>query len=89
MLKLALLIAVAITCKKYTLHTSVYRFNIYIHVHLCTTGKADDVRLTGGPNRCEGVLEVRNGKSWNSVNTNKLGDEERRVVCRELHCGPP
>ncbi|KAK7916758.1 hypothetical protein WMY93_012519 [Mugilogobius chulae] len=51
---------------------------------LCLT---DSVRLSGGPGRCSGSLEVLVDQMWSSVCAEDFGQTEAEVVCRELDCG--
>ncbi|KAK7916764.1 hypothetical protein WMY93_012525 [Mugilogobius chulae] len=48
---------------------------------------ADSVRLSGGPGRCSGSLEVLVDQMWSSVCAEDFGQTEAEVVCRELDCG--
>ncbi|XP_039623877.1 scavenger receptor cysteine-rich type 1 protein M130-like [Polypterus senegalus] len=45
------------------------------------------VRLSGGPSRCEGWVEVYYNKSWMRVVSESWSDKEATVVCRQLGCG--
>ena len=47
----------------------------------CTDG---DVRLTGGSSEAEGTVEVCLNKTWGLVSGLGWGEEDARVVCRQL-----
>ncbi|KAI5628654.1 deleted in malignant brain tumors 1 protein-like isoform X2, partial [Silurus asotus] len=46
-------------------------------------------RLTAGPHRCSGRLEVLHGGSWSTVCDVDFDQQDAEVVCRELDCGIP
>ena len=48
----------------------------------CTDG---DVRLTGGSSGREGTVEVCSDKMWGLVSGVGWGEENARVVCKQLH----
>ena len=48
----------------------------------CTDG---DVRLTGGSSKGQGTIEVCFNKTWGMVSGSGWGEEDARVVCRQLH----
>ncbi|XP_069624690.1 scavenger receptor cysteine-rich type 1 protein M130-like [Ranitomeya imitator] len=53
-----------------------------------TGGKKEDtVRLKDGSNRCAGRLEILINNRWRTAFSDKWGNNEAQVVCRELHCG--
>ncbi|XP_072307838.1 uncharacterized protein [Eucyclogobius newberryi] len=51
------------------------------------TTRQDWVRLSGGPSRCSGSLEVHTDQMWRSVCAEDFSRAEAEVVCRELDCG--
>ncbi|XP_055016256.1 collagen alpha-1(XII) chain-like [Boleophthalmus pectinirostris] len=53
--------------------------------HLTT--QPDSVRLSGGPGRCSGSLEVHTDQLWSSVCAEGFGQTEAEIICRELDCG--
>ncbi|XP_053506245.1 scavenger receptor cysteine-rich type 1 protein M130-like [Ictalurus furcatus] len=46
-------------------------------------------RLTAGPHRCSGRVEVLHGGSWSTVCDADFDQQDAEVVCRELGCGIP
>ncbi|XP_060745236.1 scavenger receptor cysteine-rich type 1 protein M130-like isoform X2 [Tachysurus vachellii] len=46
-------------------------------------------RLTAGPHRCSGTVEVFHGGSWSTVCDADFDQQDAEVVCRELDCGIP
>ncbi|XP_053544116.1 scavenger receptor cysteine-rich type 1 protein M130 [Ictalurus punctatus] len=46
-------------------------------------------RLTAGPHRCSGRVEVLHGRSWFTVCDADFDQQDAEVVCRELSCGIP
>ncbi|XP_053544105.1 scavenger receptor cysteine-rich type 1 protein M130 [Ictalurus punctatus] len=46
-------------------------------------------RLTAGPHRCSGRVEVFHGGSWSTVCDADFDQQDAEVVCRELGCGIP
>ncbi|KAF4079909.1 hypothetical protein AMELA_G00183700, partial [Ameiurus melas] len=46
-------------------------------------------RLTAGPHRCSGRVEVLHGGSWSTVCDADFDQQDAEVVCRELDCGIP
>ncbi|XP_055016254.1 CD5 antigen-like, partial [Boleophthalmus pectinirostris] len=51
------------------------------------TTPPDSVRLSGGPGRCSGSLEVHTDQLWSSVCAEGFGQTEAEIICRELDCG--
>ncbi|XP_058272783.1 deleted in malignant brain tumors 1 protein-like [Hemibagrus wyckioides] len=47
------------------------------------------LRLTAGPHRCSGRVEVFHGGSWSTVCDADFDQQDAEVVCRELDCGIP
>ncbi|XP_028911488.1 CD5 antigen-like [Ornithorhynchus anatinus] len=47
------------------------------------------LRLTGGPHRCSGRLEVLRDGAWGTVCDEGWGRRQEQVVCRQLGCGEP
>ncbi|XP_053506244.1 putative DMBT1-like protein [Ictalurus furcatus] len=48
-----------------------------------------NLRLTAGPQRCSGRVEVLHGGSWYTVCDADFDQQDAEVVCRELGCGIP
>ncbi|XP_047659917.1 deleted in malignant brain tumors 1 protein-like isoform X1 [Tachysurus fulvidraco] len=46
-------------------------------------------RLSAGPHRCSGRLEVFHGGSWSTVCDADFDQQDAEIVCRELDCGIP
>ncbi|XP_060758919.1 scavenger receptor cysteine-rich type 1 protein M130-like [Neoarius graeffei] len=46
-------------------------------------------RLSAGPHRCSGRVEVFLGRSWSTVCDADFDQQDAEVVCRELGCGIP
>ncbi|KAF5893071.1 scavenger receptor cysteine-rich type 9, partial [Clarias magur] len=46
-------------------------------------------RLSAGPHRCSGRVEVFHGRSWSTVCDADFDQQDAEVVCRELGCGIP
>ncbi|XP_053364132.1 scavenger receptor cysteine-rich type 1 protein M130-like [Clarias gariepinus] len=46
-------------------------------------------RLSAGPHRCSGRVEVYHGGSWSTVCDADFDQQDAEVVCRELDCGIP
>ncbi|XP_047659782.1 scavenger receptor cysteine-rich type 1 protein M130-like, partial [Tachysurus fulvidraco] len=46
-------------------------------------------RLSAGPHRCSGRVEVFHGGSWPTVCDADFDQQDAEVVCRELDCGIP
>ncbi|KAI5093812.1 scavenger receptor cysteine-rich type 1 protein M130, partial [Silurus meridionalis] len=46
-------------------------------------------RLTAGPHRCSGRVEVLHGGSWSTVCDGDFDQQDAEVFCRELDCGIP
>ncbi|MBN3291992.1 DMBT1 protein, partial [Polypterus senegalus] len=51
------------------------------------SGENFGVRLSGGPSRYEGWVEVYYNKTWARVVSESWSDREATVVCRQLGCG--
>uniref|UniRef100_A0A8C6WWG6 Scavenger receptor cysteine-rich type 1 protein M130-like n=1 Tax=Neogobius melanostomus TaxID=47308 RepID=A0A8C6WWG6_9GOBI len=51
------------------------------------TTPQDRVRLSRGPGRCSGSVEVLMNQSWGNVCARDFGLTEAAVVCEELDCG--
>ncbi|XP_034755884.1 deleted in malignant brain tumors 1 protein-like [Etheostoma cragini] len=49
---------------------------------------SDSVRLFNGTNRCSGRVEVFHNGHWGEICSN-WDNEDAKVVCKELNCGPP
>ncbi|KAJ8347421.1 hypothetical protein AAFF_G00205750, partial [Aldrovandia affinis] len=47
------------------------------------------VRLVGGAHRCDGRVEVHDGRSWQTVCDADFDQQDAEVVCRVLDCGAP
>uniref|UniRef100_A0A8C4TC72 Soluble scavenger receptor cysteine-rich domain-containing protein SSC5D n=1 Tax=Erpetoichthys calabaricus TaxID=27687 RepID=A0A8C4TC72_ERPCA len=57
---------------------------------VCSRGVAHDhgpFRLSGGPSRCEGWVEVYYKKDWARVMMESWSSRDATVVCRQLGCG--
>ena len=52
----------------------------------CSQG---DVQLVGGRNEHEGRVDVCDGGQWKSVCDRMWGEEEAKVVCRQLNYSDP
>ncbi|KAM9376162.1 scavenger receptor cysteine-rich type 1 protein M130-like [Pholidichthys leucotaenia] len=50
---------------------------------------SDSVRLLNGTSLCSGRLEVKFNQSWSSVCEAGFDQQDAKVVCREVGCGPP
>ncbi|KAI5086719.1 scavenger receptor cysteine-rich type 1 protein M130-like, partial [Silurus meridionalis] len=53
------------------------------------TCSGESLRLTAGPHRCSGRVEVFHGGSWSTVCDGDFDQQDAEVVCRELDCGIP
>ncbi|XP_053544110.1 scavenger receptor cysteine-rich type 1 protein M130-like, partial [Ictalurus punctatus] len=53
------------------------------------TCSGQNSRLTAGPHRCSGRVEVLLGDSWFTVCDADFDQQDAEVVCRELGCGIP
>uniref|UniRef100_A0AAX7VFW6 SRCR domain-containing protein n=1 Tax=Astatotilapia calliptera TaxID=8154 RepID=A0AAX7VFW6_ASTCA len=61
----------------------------------CSPGKAvgltcsepDDVRLVGGANNCEGMMELRHLGEWRTVSAFSWTLKDAAFVCKHLDCG--
>ncbi|KAI5611415.1 scavenger receptor cysteine-rich type 1 protein M130-like, partial [Silurus asotus] len=53
------------------------------------TCSGENLRLTAGPHRCSGRVEVLHGGSWSTVCDADFDQQDAEVVCRELDCGIP
>ncbi|XP_053544367.1 deleted in malignant brain tumors 1 protein [Ictalurus punctatus] len=49
----------------------------------------ENLRLSAGPHRCSGRVEVLHGGSWSTVCDADFDQQDAEVVCRELGCGIP
>ncbi|XP_067406887.1 antigen WC1.1-like [Emydura macquarii macquarii] len=47
-----------------------------------------EVRLIGGATACSGRVEVKQGKTWETVCDSQLDFNAATVICNELGCGP-
>ncbi|XP_055014534.1 CD5 antigen-like [Boleophthalmus pectinirostris] len=70
--------------KSLSLHTGL-EGSKFVTGHLTT--QPDSVRLSGGPGRCSGSLEVHTDELWSSVCAEGFGQTEAEIICRELDCG--
>uniref|UniRef100_A0A8C4TF28 T-cell differentiation antigen CD6-like n=1 Tax=Erpetoichthys calabaricus TaxID=27687 RepID=A0A8C4TF28_ERPCA len=52
---------------------------------ICSEHKA--LRLTGGLDRCSGIVEIHRNGTWGTVCNNGWGNEEVNIVCQQLGCG--
>lgn len=46
-----------------------------------------EIRLTHGPNRCAGRVEIIHDKKWGTICDDGWDMNEAKVVCRYLNCG--
>ncbi|XP_075139571.1 scavenger receptor cysteine-rich type 1 protein M130-like [Leptodactylus fuscus] len=46
-----------------------------------------DIRLVGGPHKCEGQLEIYHNGIWGSVCSNIMTDNSVSLICQHLNCG--
>ncbi|XP_046729028.1 scavenger receptor cysteine-rich type 1 protein M130-like, partial [Silurus meridionalis] len=58
------------------------------HLYITCSGHRKS-RLTAGPHRCSGRVEVFHGGSWSTVCDGDFDQQDAEVVCRELDCGIP
>uniref|UniRef100_A0A3B3RRU1 SRCR domain-containing protein n=1 Tax=Paramormyrops kingsleyae TaxID=1676925 RepID=A0A3B3RRU1_9TELE len=47
------------------------------------------VQLMGGPQKCSGRVEIKDGDTWAIVCDDNFDWQDAEVVCRELDCGAP
>ncbi|XP_047659784.1 scavenger receptor cysteine-rich type 1 protein M130-like [Tachysurus fulvidraco] len=60
------------------------------HVHDAgVTCSGQNSRLSAGPHRCSGRVEVFHGRSWYTVCDADFDQQDAEVVCREIDCGIP
>ncbi|XP_039592572.1 T-cell differentiation antigen CD6-like isoform X5 [Polypterus senegalus] len=52
---------------------------------ICSEHKA--LRLTGGLDRCSGIIEIHRNGTWGTVCNNGWGNDEGNIVCQQLGCG--
>ena len=52
----------------------------------CTNG---DVRLTGGSNILEGIVEICINNAWGTVCTDSISEDDVEVICRQVGQLPP
>ncbi|XP_039471057.1 antigen WC1.1-like isoform X2 [Oreochromis aureus] len=52
-----------------------------------TCSESDDVRLVGGTNYCEGMMELRHLGEWRTVSAFSWTLKDAAVVCKHLDCG--
>ena len=62
-----------------------YNICVFIHWLLCSGCTDGDVRLTGGSSMTEGTVEVCHNQTWGMVSGLGWGEEDARVICRQLH----
>ncbi|XP_055004150.1 deleted in malignant brain tumors 1 protein-like isoform X2 [Boleophthalmus pectinirostris] len=71
----------------YEIFIRAYRSEWSMSVTGRLTTPPDSVRLSGGPGRCSGSLEVHTDQLWSSVCAEGFGQTEAEIICRELDCG--
>lgn len=52
----------------------------------CTNGA---VRLNGGPNSAEGIIEICSNGAWGTVSNDEFGNKDALVACRQLGYASP
>ncbi|XP_055016252.1 uncharacterized protein LOC129410971 [Boleophthalmus pectinirostris] len=71
----------------YEIFISAFRSGWSASVTGRLTTPPDSMRLSGGPGRCSGSLEVHTDQLWSSVCAEGFGQTEAEIICRELDCG--
>uniref|UniRef100_A0A8C4RDM1 SRCR domain-containing protein n=1 Tax=Erpetoichthys calabaricus TaxID=27687 RepID=A0A8C4RDM1_ERPCA len=80
------LLQTARDCKIKRKRKPIFQSTISLSLSICPV-RNFGVRLSGGPSRCEGWVEVYYNKSWMRVVRKSWSDREATVVCRQLGCG--
>lgn len=53
----------------------------------CVCAEMKAIRLTGGLDRCSGIVEIHRNGSWGTVCDNCWFEKEASMVCSMLQCG--